>query len=99
LSYNNPLATAFFATSIMEPLAALGIASNIIQIVDFASRLVSRGHELYQSADGRLAGHDVLDSAAENLSTLVIDLFEFDSAISREPTAADAQLVKLKADS
>jgi formate dehydrogenase maturation protein FdhE len=83
----------------MEPLAALGIASNIIQIVNFASRLVSRGHELYQSADGRLADHAVLDSAAQNLSTLANDQLKFGGAISREPTATYAQLVKLKADS
>jgi hypothetical protein len=83
----------------MEPLAALGVASNIIQIVDFASRLVSRGHELYQSADGRLASHAILDNASQNLLTLYNDLGKFQRPDPRNLNAADEQLVQLKIDS
>ncbi|KAI4640944.1 uncharacterized protein J4E79_011783 [Alternaria viburni] len=74
----------------MEPLAALGIAGNIIQIVDFASSLVSRSHELYQSADGKLADHTVLHSAAQTLLGLCdeLRLLAPESELPRGPAAA-----------
>jgi DNA repair exonuclease SbcCD ATPase subunit len=86
----------------MEPIAALSIASNIIQIVDFASRFVSRSQELYQSADGKLADHIVLDSAAQNLSALCNNLHHYDpdsEEVPRELTAADAQMLMLRKES
>ncbi|KAI4909064.1 hypothetical protein J4E85_011638 [Alternaria conjuncta] len=73
----------------MEPLAALGIAGNIIQIVDFASSLVSRSHELYQSADGKLADHTVLHSAAQNLLGLCDELRLLDPQGEPEPAGVD----------
>jgi len=81
----------------MESLAALGVASNIIQIVDFSSRIISRGHELYRSADGQAAGHVVLESAANNLLALLGGLER--SKVHRSPeelTVADLQLVALQ---
>lgn len=88
----------------MEPLAALGIASNIIQVVDFASRLISRSHELYQSADGKLTDHMVLDSAAQNLLVLSKHSNSDGLATAAEKkllkfTPAEEELVKLHKDS
>ena len=31
----------------LDPLSALGLASNVIQLVDFASRLVKKGTEIH----------------------------------------------------
>lgn len=81
----------------MESLAALGVASNIIQIVDFSSRIISRGHELYTSTDGQATGHVVLGSATSNLHTLLEVLNK--SKAQRDPkdlTDADRQLVDLQ---
>ena len=32
----------------MEALAGLGVAANILQVIDFSSRLLSAGHQIYQ---------------------------------------------------
>lgn len=32
----------------MEPLAGLGLAANILQVIDFSLRLLSAGHQIYQ---------------------------------------------------
>jgi hypothetical protein len=84
----------------MESLIALGLASNIIQIVDFSSRIISRGRELYDSADGRIEEHVVLDNAARNLSELYNDLHATGQFLDpRELTVADKQLIELKHES
>ena len=81
----------------MESLAALGVASNIIQIVDFSFRMVSRGHELYRSAEGKAAEHVRLESAASNLSELLEDLQKSKTHKDlKDLTAADRQLVALQ---
>jgi len=54
----------------MDPLTALGLASNIVQFVDFASKLISQSHEIYQSADGALEDNLALEHVAKNLSRL-----------------------------
>jgi hypothetical protein len=81
----------------MESIAVLGIASNIIQIVDFSSRIVARGRELYHSTDGRIEEHVSLDVAAQNLLELSRELQR--SVVSDDPrprTAVDQQLIDLK---
>ncbi|OCL12856.1 hypothetical protein AOQ84DRAFT_372705 [Glonium stellatum] len=83
----------------MDPLTALGFASNIIQIVDFTVKIISRGHELYDSADGILKDHAILEDAANNLSKLCVKLERLKklSALSKygKLSAADEQLLKL----
>ena len=54
----------------MDPLTALGLASNIVQFVDFASKLISQSHEIYRSADGALEDNVALEHVAKNLSKL-----------------------------
>ena len=60
----------------MEPFAALGLATSIIQIVDFSGRIISRGKEIYHSPDGTLKIHTVLKEAAKNLHELSLGLIE-----------------------
>lgn len=55
----------------MDPLTALSVASNIIQFVDFGSRLVSKAHRLYRSADGALTEHIHLEVIITDLGTLL----------------------------
>jgi hypothetical protein len=60
----------------MEPLVALGIASNIVQIVDFAGRILSRSKEISTSGNGSLAIHSHLVDVARNLRELSNELSE-----------------------
>ncbi len=39
----------------IDPIIVLGIASNDVQFVDFGIKIVSKGREVYKSADGKLA--------------------------------------------
>ena len=55
---------------VIDPLSALGIAGNVIQFVDFASKLVSKGGQYYRSVDGALIQHTELSAATENFRRL-----------------------------
>lgn len=80
----------------MESFAALGVASNILQIVDFAARLVSRGYQVYHSADGRTQEHVNLITIADSLSQLSRDMVANEENWRQETTAAYKQLVALQ---
>jgi hypothetical protein len=82
----------------MDPFTALGVASNVIQIVEFSSRLISRTREIYHSRDGQLQDHVILDDAATNLSALVTELRSIEVPKPKEQTAADRQLIQLRQD-
>lgn len=53
-----------------EALAALGIASNIVQLISFTSDLISKGHEIYTSADGELVEYLELETITNHIQTL-----------------------------
>jgi hypothetical protein len=38
----------------MDPLTALSVAACVVQFVDYGTKLLSKGRELYKSADGAL---------------------------------------------
>jgi hypothetical protein len=52
----------------LDPLSALSVAVNIIQLVDFTTRLVSTSVDIYQN--DALLEHSELRAAAEQLKTL-----------------------------
>jgi hypothetical protein len=54
----------------MDPLTALGLASNIVQFVDFTSKLISTAHSLYTSTSGAKAEHLELEALANTLRGL-----------------------------
>ena len=44
----------------MDPLTALGVAGNLVQLVEFGVRVLSKGNHIYHSAEGTLeANHDL----------------------------------------
>lgn len=51
----------------MDPLTCLSVAGTVVQFVDFASKLISKGHELYKAGElsvyekVALATNDLLD--------------------------------------
>lgn len=52
----------------MDPLTALGLASNVIQVVDFSIQLVSKGVEIYK--DGSLAENIDAEEITQSLKGL-----------------------------
>ena len=54
----------------LDPLTALSVAGNIVQFVDFTVKLISKGNELYKSADGALVDNRDLEAIASNLARL-----------------------------
>lgn len=71
----------------METLAALGLASNIVRVVDFASKLVSTMHTLYVSALGPRGEYLELQGLVNNLQQL---------AENASPTAAQNKKLSLR---
>ncbi|KAL1613149.1 hypothetical protein SLS60_001381 [Paraconiothyrium brasiliense] len=89
----------------MEPLSALGLASSVIQIVDFSGRLLAKSREIYTSAEGTIEEHGLLEESANNLAELSVALsaplhgIEKQRLQSRQKVhAADRQLLRLCTD-
>ena len=52
---------------VLDPLTALGVASNAVQLVEFSSRIVSRGQKIYKSNSGTLAESLELEAVTNSL--------------------------------
>jgi len=79
----------------MDPISSLGLASNVIQIIDFTGRIISHTHEISHSAEGVLESHTFLEDAANNLSELYQELAK-NNTKSTKLSEADRQLLKLR---
>lgn len=55
---------------VLDPLSALGLASNVVQFVDFSWKLLSSGSALYHSTDGALLENREMEMIADDLSQL-----------------------------
>jgi hypothetical protein len=58
----------------MDPLTALSVATSVIQIVDFGSKLVSRAGEIYRSAEGFSVSRSALKATTTDLKVLLVRL-------------------------
>jgi ribosomal protein L17 len=88
----------------MDPLSALSIASAVIQIVDFSSKVIARTREVYQSADGSIEEITLIEDATANLDDLMTELMsktEIEASTSGafEQKTPDQQLIQLAEDS
>jgi hypothetical protein len=88
--------------SIMDPFSALSIATAVIQVVDFSSKVISKSREIYLSADGTTEEVSLLQDATTNLEELLNDLGS--TGIHEKSTGArrkgpDAQLIRLARES
>ncbi|KAF9890136.1 hypothetical protein FE257_006297 [Aspergillus nanangensis] len=54
----------------MEALAAIGLVGNILQFVDFSSKLVKDSRQLYQSQDGYLVEYADIEKVTADLKVL-----------------------------
>ena len=56
----------------MDPLTALSLAGTGVQFVDFSSKLISQGYELYSSTNGQLAAHEELELMTSDLRNVIL---------------------------
>jgi hypothetical protein len=54
----------------MDPLTALGLAGNVIQLVDFSSKLLCGAYEVYSSTSGATAETADLDTVIKDLQAV-----------------------------
>ena len=78
----------------LESLAALGIAANIIQFVDFGCKLFSESRALYKASDKRVEESVELEIISKALKRLSDDLGAIPSSTTPQPQA-EAELLPL----
>ncbi|KEY69342.1 hypothetical protein S7711_08410 [Stachybotrys chartarum IBT 7711] len=70
----------------MDPLSAVGLASNILQFVEFSVKLIGKGVEIYSSADGATVQHADLRASLDNLRDLAAPFRQRNNLrLSRDP--------------
>ena len=85
----------------MDPLSAVSLASAVIQIVDFSTKVLSRTKEIYTSTDDTFQNATSLEDATANINELLVEL-EDKTSVNHGKSgrqAADKQLVRLAQDS
>ncbi len=60
----------------MESLAAVGLAANIIQFVDFSGKLILKTAEIYKSGSGALVENVDIETATKDLTGLSAKLHD-----------------------
>lgn len=60
----------------MEALAAVGLAGNVVQFVDFSCKLFDQASSIYQSLDGATQGNRDLESITQNLHDMSAKLYQ-----------------------
>lgn len=81
--------------NMIDPLSAIGLASSILQLVDFSCKLVSDGYEIYET--GTLGGADELELVTRDLVRLANDLTKHRPRPTTVSSDDDGGLQKLAA--
>lgn len=58
----------------LDPVSALGLAGSLIQVIDFAAKIVSDSRQIFQSAVGTSVDHNRLQIFTQDLYALSISL-------------------------
>lgn len=58
----------------LDPLSALSVAASVVQFVDFARKIVSKGKQLYKSPGGALRENEQTETATKRLQDLILKL-------------------------
>ena len=58
----------------LDPLTALGVAGNVLQIIDFGFQLVGEGNKIYHATNGALEENKAAEDLANDLSNLTSGL-------------------------
>ncbi|KAH7360458.1 hypothetical protein BKA65DRAFT_421518 [Rhexocercosporidium sp. MPI-PUGE-AT-0058] len=80
----------------MDPLTVLGLASNIVQFVDFTSKLISATHSLYASSSGAKLENVELEGLTQDLQRLALQVNPPDVSYTRNTmTEEESDLLNL----
>jgi hypothetical protein len=85
----------------LDPMTALGLASNVVQLITFTADLVDKGLQLSTSINGRLLDHEALDTITTSLQELTNNLTLPDSKWTdskRKSSRTEKELRRLCAD-
>lgn len=55
----------------MDPLSATGLASCVMQMIDFSSKIIVATKKIHDTTDGQLVGHSDLEKTTISLQNLV----------------------------
>ncbi|RMJ12251.1 hypothetical protein CDV36_008121 [Fusarium kuroshium] len=72
----------------------ISLAASIIQIIDVSSRVVAKGIDIYQSADGQLTEHGEIDHVTRALSSSARRIRK--SIAANRPPCTDAEVEQLR---
>ena len=75
----------------MDPFSALGLASNIIQFLNFGGNLLCGSLELYRSMDGTSSTNQVLEAITNDLTALCAEIVRAGRDLN-EDTASESEL-------
>ncbi len=81
-SSSQPAGGTWFERAIMDPLTALGVASNIISVIEISAKLVSKSIEVYSSGSGTTAENEDIRQVTEDLEIHLARLLEGWGALS-----------------
>jgi hypothetical protein len=76
----------------MDPLTAFGLASNILQFIDFSAGVISNAREAYKSATGATEANTSLEIRVQEMKNLSMKLIPPDSASQSEDKRAVCRL-------
>jgi len=81
----------------MEPLSILGVAANVIQVVDVSARLLSNIKQVSKSATGDVKSNQQIRDTTQKLSTFNSRLLDNlnETSLKRELTVLEHELVDL----
>lgn len=74
---------------VLDPMSALSLAGNIVQFVDFSSKIVSKGRRIYLSANGALPKNLELEVVANDLARLAQGLSKESNDTARAPNLSE----------
>jgi hypothetical protein len=80
----------------LDPLTALGLASNIVQFISFAWDLVADGRELYHSADGSSVKNKDAEILAADLERVAAPLSSSAEGLAKNGNVEDADEASLR---
>lgn len=69
----------------MDPFSALGLAANVVQFIDFGTKLISESHEIYKSTTGTSTGMVELETIYTDLNNFAKGLQTPDHSSNRTP--------------
>src|ERR1700760_3221938 len=75
----------------MDPITALSAASCIVQFVDFATKVVCKGHQIYHSGNGILREYEDLNTVTSDLLVMKASFEQLNQEV-QHPGQTDADV-------